>query len=145
MGSSTKNTTIEQKRRDVFNYYRNIRHLEVKDIAEKCQYKPQTLYNALNKGIFSTEMAKKLSRVLGCSPDELLNGTLDDVVKSEIDAAKQKIDFDIVSDEILFMRSIILSQQRTIENLSYITKEEFQKKNTGTSDTIVKKESPQKS
>lgn len=115
-----------QKKRDVFNYFLKLRNLDIKTLAQQTNYTPQTIYNALNKGSFSISMAKKLSGVLHCLPEELTEGKFSDVVRNEIDAAKKNIDYEIVSDDRLFMRTLLLSQQRTIENLSIIAKEKYQ-------------------
>ena len=128
MGSKSSSSDERVRRiRDVFNYYLSLRGMKKNELAARCGYDPQTIYNMLSNGCFSEEAAKKISNVLMCTPEELLNGELRDSVKEQISDEKKRLDLEIVSDERLFMRTLILSQQRTIENLSFIAKETFGK------------------
>ncbi len=128
MSSQTTASQAQAARvRDVFNYYLKLRGMKKNELAERCGYDPQTIYNMLSNGCFSEEAAKKISNVLMCTPEELRDGVLRDSVKEQISDEKKRLDLEIVSDERLFMRTMILSQQRTIENLSFIAKETFGK------------------
>ena len=128
MSSQTTASQAQAARvRDVFNYYLKLRGMKKNELAERCGYDPQTIYNMLSNGCFSEEAAKKISNVLRCTPEELRDGVLRDSVKEQISDEKKRLDLEIVSDERLFMRTMILSQQRTIENLSFIAKETFGK------------------
>lgn len=119
---------LVQRRRDVFNYYLKTCGLKnIKEVAAKCGYAQQTLYNKLNGDGFNMDAARKLSEALLCTPEELMEGTLRDSVKEQIENEKIRQDYDIVLDERLWTRMMILSQQRTIENLSFIAKEKLQK------------------
>lgn len=118
---------LTQRRRDVFNYYVKRRGMTVKAVAEKAGYSDQTVYNMLSAGEFSREASERLSKVLLCSPDELVKGQLCGEALHEIDREKTLLDYEIISDDLLWMRTMMLSQQRTIENLSAALKEKGEK------------------
>ena len=114
-----------QRKRDVLNYYLRLRNLDIKTLAERCGYAQQTVYNMLSEGKISAEAAERFARVLMCAPEEILTGRLSKESLRLLEAEKERQDLDIVSDERLWMRTMLLSQQRTIENLSFLAKKKI--------------------
>lgn len=106
-----------QRKRDVFNYYRNLKKYSIEEIAEKAGYSTQYLYNILSNGSFTEEAATKIASVLGCKKDELLSGQI-----AQDRPNLSQSEMEIITDERLWFRMMLLSQQRTIENLSYVAK-----------------------
>ena len=119
MAKLDKTTDGPAQRTGVFYHYLKLRGLTIKAVAENSGLSKQTVYNAASKGSFTNSVAEKLAPVLGCQSRELTEGVLLDPGFSE------RSDLEIVSDEKLFMRTVILSQQRTIENLSFVAREKF--------------------
>ena len=113
----------KQKVKDVFNYYLKLRGLTITELARRCGYAPQSVFNMLTSGEFSDEAANKFSEVLLCTPEELMNGEISQETKGLIQMEHDRLDYTIVSDEELWMRTLLLSQQRTIENLSFLVKD----------------------
>lgn len=115
-----------QRRRDVLNYYLKRRGMDIKTLAGDCGYNPQTIYNMLSKGVFSVDAATKFSKVLLCEPEEIINGVFSHESMDAMNAEKNRVDYETVSDERLWMRTMLLIQQRTIENLSVIAREKLE-------------------
>lgn len=124
----TKNNASSEaveRKKYVLNYYLKARNLKVKELAERCGYEAQTVYNMLSSGNITSEAAQRFADVLLCTPEELLNGQLSKEVLDLVSSEKARQDLEIVSDERLWMRTMLLSQQRTIENLSVIAREKM--------------------
>ena len=117
-----KHNFIAYNRRLVFNHYLTLSGITIKTLAEKCGYQPSTMYNMLHTGEFSQKTAEKISKALNCEARELLEGQF--LAKNQIDShtEKNRMDHQIVEDELVFLRVMLLSQQRTIENLSFIVR-----------------------
>ena len=109
-----------EARRAVFNHYLRLNGITIKTLAENSGYRPSTIYNMLSKGYFSREAAEKISRCLNCKTEELLEGRFSAKELKDIHAKKNLMDYQIVEDELIFLKMMLLSQQRSIENLSSI-------------------------
>lgn len=122
-----------EAKRAVFNHYLKLNGITIKTLAEKCGYQPSSIYNMLRNGYFSKNAAEIISKCLHCKIEELLEGRFIVKTQNVIHAEKNLKDYQIVEDERVFLRMMLLSQQRTIENLSQIArkklKEEMSKYN----------------
>ena len=98
--------------------------------AEKIGSTKQTVSNQLTgKRRFSRGMAKRFSDAFGYSNQWLLFGE-GEMYNTGNDAKPitHEVKCDAMSDDVLFLRTIILSQQRTIESLSAAIKKMYEEK-----------------
>lgn len=111
-----------KKKKEVFNYYMRLRGLELADVAARSGYEQQTLYNMLSSGAITRKAADTLSRILICRPEELIEGEFSQETMDARKEKRRKKEEEVVSDEKAWMRTMLLTQARTIENLSFLAK-----------------------